>query len=153
MKSLLFSILLLPSLLMSVEITLSELDVSNERKRERAFEEWGPFSESQQRFEMNRRRNKFPIYSERKDGKTREIYIDRPDELKSRAWSGDGREALLKAHGEHTANGMVLLSLSSCNYRDGSKAYWGVWISRSFERKMLVHLRRYGISQAKISLF
>ena len=138
----------LGSVCTAVEITPSELAPKREDRREKAFEDWVSIDESGLRFNELNHEGKFPIYSERKDGKVRDLFIDKPDGLVYWTWGPLNKESLLGKHRQYTREGFVLVSLVD-NYAGG---YWATWVNEDESRTVLSQLRRFGISQGSIEL-
>ena len=130
----------------AAEIIISELDAKKEERRDRAFENWIPVAEGQRQFDELNKEGRFPIFSERNGGKLREIFVDKPDGLAYWTWGSMTDDELIRKHQKYTSEGFVLLTIA---LQDGK--YWATWINPSNERKIVRHLKRYGISQATIN--
>ena len=150
MKRLILLLLTFSCTCFAADIKPSILDGEKEERRDKAYEPWIPFAEHQARFDDFNSNGMFPVYSERKEGKIRTIYIDMPDGLTFCSWASMSRAELLKKHKQYTQEGFVLLSLSTHPDYDGSEGYWATWVNESRERKLISQLRRLGISQATI---
>jgi hypothetical protein len=132
----------------AADITQSQLDESKSERREKAFEDWIPVGESQIRFDELNEDGEFPIYSERKGGKVRDIFIDKPDGLYYWTWASMPKEELLKKHKQYTQEGLILVALSEHD----NGYFWATWVNESNERKVLRQLKRFGITQASIEI-
>lgn len=142
---------LCPLLLNAVEILPTITDPELADRREKAFEDWIPVAESQARFDqLVKKEHQFPILSERKDGKVRDIYLDKPDGFSFWSWASMDEQELLAKERTYSQEGYVLVSLVPHAGPTGETRYWGTWVNAGSLRDVQRQLRRFGLSQARI---
>lgn len=138
---------------LGLTVELSQLDESKEARREKAFQPWIPIAEMNVQFATLTAEKKFPILSERDGaGKVREIFIDQPEGLMFWAWTSMDEAELQAKHKKYTEEGFVILTLGLVPDDDHTPSYWGIWVNKSLERKIVSELKRFGITQAAIQL-
>lgn len=135
----------------ALEIQPTVADKEHAERRERAFEDWIPVAESQGRFDHLVEENRMlPIFSERKDGKVRDIYVKKPDGISFWTWSSMDEAELLKKHKLYVYEGYTLISLSEHEGPTDAPRYWATWVNLGNERDVMRQMKRYGLSQAVI---
>ncbi len=143
--------LLFPMICFGAELTLTEASEDLKERRERASEDWIPIAECQSQFdELVKEERMLPIYTEQLDGKSRSLYIDKPDGISFWTQFSMSKDYLLKYHKQRTSEGYVLITLLEHEAPDG-KRYWATWVNEKTERKIMRQMKRYGLSQATIN--
>ncbi len=153
MKKQVLLIVMLTALISGVraEIKLSELSDKYATKRRKAFTDWVTTETLKEEYERYDRKGQFPIYHESSEKGERRIYEDNPDCFAFQVWSLYGEKAFCKKDRVLHKDGYVLLTASAYTNKGGNTLYRGIWVSRDIEERMQRVIRRYGISQARIT--
>ena len=141
---------LFPVICFGLELELTQANEKYETRRNRACEDWIPVAECQAQFdELVKEEGMFPIYTEQVDGKSRTLYIDKPDGFSFWTQFSLSEEALLQYHKQRVDEGYVLITLLE---RGGpnEKRYWATWVNEGREKKVMRQMKRFGLSQGSI---
>jgi hypothetical protein len=132
-----------------LELNTSVLAPEKASAREAKFAPRVSVAESQKQFDAYTAKGYLPIYSERIDGKIRDIYIEKPEGCSFWTFAGMDGATLLKRHEKHRKEGFVLVSCIAAE-TDFGKEYWATWVNKDSEKDIMKEMRRFGISQASI---
>lgn len=136
-------------------ITTSKLDTEKkyESRREEVFYQWTSSEDASVRKSEQYDRGYHPMFVEgRKNREVRIIYHHDEDIFACGTWWFLSESWLIKKHQEMISQGYVLLTISQYEEKQGEPRYMAVWCTPSSEKSSLRFLKRFGITQASISL-